>query len=138
MSKEYIERGALRQAAIDAPWRDSQDEDVFYDMLDSIPAADVVEADELKSFAEDVVYQFGYHINYKGRLHLSTGGLSTLEWAFGILEWEDPKPYPEGECEWEGCHEYASCGTPTPNGYKCVCSKHYMAIKAQKEGADDV
>ena len=103
----------------------------------NLQTADVVEADELKSFAEDVVYQFGYHINYKGRLHLSTGGLSTLEWAFGILEWEDPKPYPEGECEWDGCYEYASCGVPTPDGYKRVCSKHYMAIKAQKEGADN-
>ena len=78
------------------------------------PFADVVEVAELKEFAEDVVYQFGYAINYNGRLHLSSGGLSTLEWAFSILGWPDPKPYPEGECEWDGCHEHATCGTPTP------------------------
>lgn len=100
-------------------------------------AADVVEVSELKEFAEDVIYQFGYHINYNGRLHLSSGGLSTLEWAFAILGWQDPKPYPEGECEWDGCHEYASCGTPTPDGYMRVCGKHYADIQARKEAEEN-
>ncbi len=85
---------------------------------DAVPVAD------LKEFAEDVAYQFGYKIGYNGRLHIGTGGLSTLEWAFDILGWDDPHPYPEGECEWEGCREYASCGTPTAEGYKRVCGKH--------------
>ena len=97
------------------------------------PPADVVEVAELKEFAKDVIYQFGYHCNYNGRLHLTTGGLSTLESAFAILGWPDPKPFPEGECEWEGCHEYANCGTPTPDGYKRVCGKHYAVIEARKE-----
>lgn len=97
----------------------------------------MVEVAELKEFAEDVVYQFGYKINHNGRLHLSSGGLSTLEWAFSILGWPDPKPYPEGECEWDGCHEYASCGTPTPDGYKRVCGKHYADIQARKEAEEN-
>lgn len=102
-------------------------------VLDGIPTADVVEVSELKEFAEDVVYQFGYHCNCNGRLHLTAGGLSTLESAFAILGWPDPKPYPEGECEWDGCHEYAGCGTPTPAGYKRLCGKHFAIIQARKE-----
>lgn len=91
----------------------------FQDPKDAVPA------DDLKEFAEDVVYQFGYKINYDGRLHLTAGGLSTLEWAFNILGWEDPKPFPEGECEMDCCHEYATCGINTPDGYKRVCGKHF-------------
>lgn len=92
--------------------------------IKAAPAADVVPVADLKEFAADVVYQFGYKIHYKGRLHLTAGGLSTLEKAFDILGWEDPKPYPEGECEMDGCHEYATCGINTPDGYKRVCAKH--------------
>lgn len=84
---------------------------------------------ELKEFAEDVIYQFGYKINCNGgRLHLTTGGLSTLESAFAILGWDDPKPFPEGECEIDNCHAYATCGINTPDGYKRVCGKHFASI----------
>lgn len=38
---EYIEREALRRAVFDAEWLNSQDEDVAYDVLESVPAADV-------------------------------------------------------------------------------------------------
>ena len=75
-------------------------------------------ANDLVEFAEDVAYQFGYYCQNKGRLHITHGGLSTLEWAFDILGWENPHPVPECECEIDGCHEHATCGTPTKDGYK--------------------
>ena len=101
--------------------------------IDDAPTIDAVPMADLKKFAEDVVCQFGYYIQYNGRLHLTAGGLSTLEWAFSILGWEDPKPFPEGECEWDSCHEHATCGTPTPDGYKRVCGKHFATIQAYEE-----
>ncbi len=109
--------------------------DVFCD-VHSMPAEDVVPLADLKEFARDVAYQFGYIGIYNGRLHIGNGGLSTLEWAFEILGWENPHPYPEGECEWDGCHEYATCGTPTRDGYKRVCGEHYVVIKAREEALE--
>ena len=91
----------------------------------------VVTADDLKEFAKDVAYQFGYYCQNKGRLCITHGGLSTLERAFDILGWENPHPVPECECEFDGCHEHATCGTPTKDGYKRVCGKHFTEL--QKE-----
>ena len=88
-------------------------------------------ANDLVEFAEDVAYQFGYYCQNKGRLHITHGGLSTLEWAFDILGWENPHPVPECECEIDGCHEYATCGTQTKDGYKRVCGKHFMEIQEE-------
>ena len=79
-----------------------------------------------KEFAEDVAHQFGYYCQKGGRLHITHGGLSTLEWAFDILGWENPHPVPEHECEIDGCHEHATCGAPTAGGYKRMCAKHYL------------
>ena len=87
-----------------------------------------LEPEEIKEFAEDVAYQFGYYFPIKDILYISTGGLSTLEWAFRILGWNDPHPVPECECEVPGCHEYATCGTPTKDGYKRVCGKHFAEL----------
>ena len=87
-----------------------------------------LEPEEIKGFAEDVAYQFGYYFPIKDILHISTGGLSTLEWAFRILGWSDPHPVPECECEVPGCHEYANCGTQTKDGYKRVCGKHFAEL----------
>ena len=42
MSK-YIKEGDVIVALMDAPWRDDNDEDVAYDALDSVRAADVAE-----------------------------------------------------------------------------------------------
>ena len=92
-------------------------------------------ANDLVEFAEDVAYQFGYYCQNKGRLHITHGGLSTLERAFDILGWENPHPVPECECEIDGCHEHATCGTPTKDGYKSVCCKHFMEI--QKEAKEE-
>ena len=87
-----------------------------------------LEPKEIKEFAEDVAYQFGYYFPIKDILYISTGGLSTLEWAFRILGWNDPHPVPECECEFPGCHEHATCGTPTKDGYKRVCGKHFAEL----------
>jgi hypothetical protein len=98
------------------------------------PTVDAVEVADMKEFAEDVVYQFGYYCQKGGRLHITHGGLSTLEWAFDILGWENPHPVPECECEVEGCHEHATCGTPTTDGYKRMCGKHFHNHCAKMDG----
>jgi hypothetical protein len=85
---------------------------------------DAVEVADMKEFAEDVAYQFGYYCQNGGRLCITHGGLSTLEWAFNILGWENPHPAPECECQIDGCHEHATCGGPTADGYKRMCGKH--------------
>ena len=99
-------------------------EDVIPD-IENAPTVDAVPVDDMKEFAEDVVYQFGYYGQYNGRLHIGHGGLSTLEWAFDILGWDNPHPAPEFECEIDGCHEHATCGAPTSDGYKRMCGKHF-------------
>ena len=86
---------------------------------------------DLREFAKDVAHQFGYHSHQNGRLMLTHGGLATLEWAFDILGWENPHPDPENECQYEGCHHYASCGTPTKDGYKRLCSYHFNELRAK-------
>ncbi len=94
-----------------------------------------LEPEEIKGFAEDVAYQFGYYFPIKDILYLSTGGLSTLEWAFRILGWNDPHPVPECECEVPGCHEHANCGTPTKDGYKRLCGKHFAELAREEAEA---
>ena len=94
-----------------------------------------LEPEEIKEFAEDVAYQFGYYFLIKDILYISTGGLSTLERAFDILGWNDPHPVPECECEVPGCHEHATCGTPTKDGYKRVCGKHFAELAREEAEA---
>ena len=94
-----------------------------------------LEPEEIKGFAEDVAYQFGYYFPIKDILYISTGGLSTLERAFDILGWNDPHPVPECECEVPGCHERANCGTPTKDGYKRVCGKHFAELTREEAEA---
>ena len=94
-----------------------------------------LEPEEIKGFAEDVAYQFGYYFPIKDMLYISTGGLSTLERAFDILGWNDPHHVPECECEVPGCHEHATCGTPTKDGYKRVCGKHFAELAREEAEA---
>ena len=94
-----------------------------------------MEPEEIKEFAEDVAYQFGYYFPIKDMLYISTGGLSTLERAFDILGWNDPHPVSECECEFPGCHEHATCGTPTKDGYKRVCGKHFAELTREEAEA---
>lgn len=89
-----------------------------------------------REFAEDVIRQFGYHGSVNGRPAYTAGGLSTLEDAFRVVGWDDPHPAPECECEEEGCHEWATGGRPTPDGYKWLCSKHYWMHEAREEAAE--
>ena len=102
--------------------------------IDNAPTVDVVEVADMREFAEDVVYQFGYYCQNGGRLHITHGGLSTLEHAFDILGWENLHPVPECECEVEGCHEHATCGVPTANGYKRMCGKHCAKMDGDGNG----
>ena len=104
------------------------------DLIRAFPPVEAVEVADMREFAEDVVYQFGYYCQNGGRLHITHGGLSTLEHAFDILGWENPHPVPECECEIEGCHEHATCGTPTADGYKRMCGKHYRKHCAKMDG----
>ena len=110
-------------------------EDILGDEYDLDELREMVEADKtLKEFAEDVARQFGYHgMTPDGRPAYTTGGLSTLEWAWNILDWPDPKPAPECECQEEGCHEWATGGRPTPDGYKWLCGRHFAAYEAREE-----
>lgn len=79
---------------------------------------------------EDLLLQFAYRGVKDGRLVLTAGGLGALESAFAWLGWDDPKPIPQLECEAEGCHKEATCGRPTPDGYKRLCYDHYQAVTA--------
>lgn len=110
-------------------------EDILGDDYELDRLRELVEADKtLREFAEDVARQFGYHgTTPDGRPAYTTGGLSTLEWAWSLLGWPDPKPAPECECQEEGCHEWANGGRPTPDGYKWLCSRHWWAYEAREE-----
>ena len=103
-------------------------------VIDEAETVDAVEVADMKEFAEDVVYQFGYYCQNGGRLHITHGGLSTLEWAFYILGWENPHPVPECECQIDGCHEHATCGMPTADGYKRVCGRHFHNYCEKMDG----
>ena len=82
----------------------------------------------LESTLEDMCYQFAYD-NDKGEIH--TGGLSVLECAFDALEWTDPHSLPkEMLCDEPGCKKRITCGTPTKNGYRNVCSQHYSDLES--------
>jgi hypothetical protein len=87
------------------------------------------EIQELKEAVTSMVHQFGYSTTIDGHAYLFTGGLSALESAFDILEWTDPHPCPESECEADRCGEWATCGTPTPDGYKRLCDTHFALTR---------
>ena len=101
-----------------------------FEIVDA-PTVDAVEVADAREFAEDVAYQFGYYCQNGGRLHITHGGLSTLEEAFDILGWENPHAVPECECEIDGCHEHATCGAKTNDGYKRMCGRHF---RERREG----
>ena len=83
----------------------------------------------MKEALEDMVSQFADRSPYKGNLCFNTMGLSALELAFDTLGWDDPQPCPDGlECEYKDCHQASTCGTPTKDGYKRLCGKHYQAF----------
>lgn len=127
--KRLIAYDAVYQYAFDGVnggGMEHEDFDAIINAIDAVPTIDAVEVNDMIEFAKDVAYQFGYYCQNGGRLHITHGGLSTLEWAFDILGWENPHPVPECECEIDGCHEHATCGAPTADGYKWMCSKHCL------------
>lgn len=84
---------------------------------------------ELLETIEDLVRQFAYQTVKDGVPCLGTGGLSAMESAFEVLGWEeDPHPVPDQACEAPGCTAWATCGTPTPDGYRRLCGAHYREV----------
>lgn len=81
---------------------------------------------------DDMVNQFAGHAIVAGRLCRTTDGLSALEHAFEALGRQAPHPCPEHECQHDGCHKFATCGTPTADGYKRLCGQHYREIVAKQ------
>lgn len=130
--KRLIDANELRTQFDDIPPYIGLAGSLVQQYIDKAPTVDAVEVADIKAFAKDVVYQFGYYCQNKGRLHITHGGLSTLEWAFDILGWENPHPAPDCECEIKGCHEHATCGTPTADGYKRVCGKHFAKMDGER------
>lgn len=94
---------------------------------------DGADAERLGEFAEEVIRQFAYRIKTNGHCAFTAGGLSVLEEAFDIVGWDDPHLCPECECEEDGCHEWATCGMLTPDGYKWLCARHREIYKAREE-----
>lgn len=88
---------------------------------------------QLMDFAEEVIRQFAYRIKTNGQCAYTAGGLSVLEEAFGIVGWADPHLCPECECEEDGCHEWATGGMLTPDGYKWLCGRHREVYQAREE-----
>lgn len=136
---ERLPNGVIRvnfiEAKENAVSRLAAIEDILGDDYEMDRLRELVEADKtLREFAEDVARQFGYRgTTPDGRAAYTAGGLSTLEWAWSLLGWPDPKPAPECECQEEDCHEWANGGRPTPDGYKRLCSRHYLAYEAREE-----
>lgn len=78
---------------------------------------------------EDMVWQFGHRSHNAERKWICTGGLSTLEHAFEVLGWPDPKYVEDGDCAYDGCHAWPTCGIPTDKGYQRLCGKHYQITR---------
>ena len=134
-ANEVIDKLAERLAAYEDTGLTPEQVEAMKQELEKVKAERDEVISDFRSFAEDVAHQFGYHTQNNGRLTLTHGGLSTLEWAFDILDWENPHPDPENECQYEGCHHYASCGTPTKDGYLRLCGHHLAVIRNGVEAA---
>ncbi len=92
-------------------------------------------AKKYKEALEDMVNQFAYPCSIGGIAHITTGGLSALELAFEVLDYPDPKPVPEHQCQFKDCSEYATCGIPTKQGYKRVCGKHFKYYNNKRKSS---
>ena len=76
---------------------------------------------ELEAGLVDMCCQFAFWSSKGGHW---TGGMSALEGAFGLLDWDDPHLAPECCCDEPGCKKQISCGTPSPDGYRNTCWGH--------------
>lgn len=89
--------------------------------------------DPVREALESMVWQFAYRTVARGRLALTTGCLSALEEAFEVLGWDDPHFSHECDeqcCQHPGCLTWATCGAPTPDGYKRLCCEHYLQLRS--------
>lgn len=90
----------------------------------------------VRAALEEMVYQFGYEAVKDGQPAIGTCGLSALEDAFEALGWDDPHiienpVWCDAPVE-PRCPNRTTSGTPTPEGYKRFCHKHFSYwIKAQ-------
>ena len=98
------------------------------------PKGDDAAEIEAREIIEGLAYQFGFRGVKDGATSLGTAGHSDLERAFAFLGWSDPQPIPEEGCEAEGCVEPATCGTPTPEGYRRLCRSHALANRSRDRG----
>ena len=88
---------------------------------------------QAKEFAERVIRVYGCRIDIDGQRAYISGGSLVLKEAFAIARWDDPHLCPECECEEDGCHEWATGGMTTPDGYKWLCSRHREVYQAREE-----
>ena len=87
---------------------------------------------EVEEAIEDLIFQFGDRIVFKGKPAISTYGLSALESAFDVLGWSDPHFIPEegNTCEIKGCMSEIGSGMNWGDLYLSLCHKHTgMALK---------
>lgn len=87
----------------------------------------MVESNEYREALEDMVYQFAYRIDGKGRIppRLGNMGLSALEHAFSVLGWDNAQDMPDSSCDIKRCQRWPHAGVPFPNGdYLSLCSEH--------------
>lgn len=83
------------------------------------------ENERLGEALEAMLWQFAYRGVKGKRRMLNTGGLSALEDGFRVMGWKDCHyPRETSGCDWPDCSEWASSGTPTPDGYKRYCGEH--------------
>ena len=76
---------------------------------------------------ESMVWQFAYRVTKAKRLALSSGGLSALEEAFGVLGWDEPHYVQNKDCKCEviGCYNWLAAGEIWEGLYLLVCSHHW-------------
>lgn len=88
--------------------------------------------DVFREALESMVYQFGYPTVKDGQPSLCTGGLSALEKAFEVLGWGDPhiieNPIWCDAVVEPRCALEVTCGAATTEGYKHLCSQHYLEL----------
>lgn len=90
------------------------------------PAVIAAERDRLRASLENMVRQFAFWAESTGGYW--TGGLSALEEAFEVLDWNDPSENPEARCDEPGCMKRWTCGTQTPGGYRTTCFEHQPKV----------
>lgn len=76
----------------------------------------------IREVLQELCLQTGFDLDNPPRI--TTGGMKVLQKAFHALGWEDPYPTPWRQCQHEGCQRTATCGQPTPEGYKRLCGDH--------------